>query len=207
MLRSKIKRGGFMSSFNTILTICLVVSAPFTVKADLFIEPSVGYKSETLKLTDKLSTDTKVTMSTPVYGLKIGLRSPVGIDINLAGDYSTGKATFSPTDEKNNFNHKVGAVQLGISALGQMKIYLGYGFLNELSIDEGILNSDMKLKGQAYQAGLQFKISPWFYLSGQYDINQFKTIEGKAYTNGSSVDQYYSKIDSQDFTFALSAIF
>lgn len=198
-----------MSSFNTFLItslgFLLVISGSVAAHADVLFEPSVGYRTESLKLTDKNTTaETKLTMATPVYGLKLGYRSPLGIDINLAGDYSTGKATFSPLSEKNNFTHTTMAAQLGISAMGLMKIYLGYGFSNELKVDAGTLNSDMKLKGNAYQAGLQFRVSQWFSIGGQYTLNQFSSIEGAAYGAGSSPDLYYSKVDSQDLSLTLS---
>lgn len=196
-----------MSSFNTLCVFLLVITSSLAANADTFFEPSIGYRTETLKLTDKASSELKATMASPVYGLKIGYQSPLGIDVNLAGDYSTGKAELNPLTEKNNFSHKTIAAQLGISALGLMKIYLGYGFSNELDIDAGLLNSDIKLKGTAYQAGLQFRLFSSTYFGAQYSINQFKTVEGKSYTSGDSVDQYFSKLDSQDFSFTLSIVF
>lgn len=196
-----------MSFYNTLCAFLLVIAGSVTAKADLFFEPSIGYRTETLKLTDKSSSELKATMATPVYGLKIGYQSPLGVDVNLAGDYSTGKTEVTPLTEKNSFSHKTIAAQLGISALGLMKIYLGYGFSNELTINEGLLNSDIKLKGTAYQAGLQFKLFSSTYFGAQYSINQFKTVEGKTYTAGDSVDQYFNKLDSQDFSFTLSMVF
>lgn len=195
-------------SFNSTLISFLLVAASFTsAKADVFFEPSVGYRSESLKLTGKTMPDTKATMGTPVFGAKLGVRTALGVDINLAADYSTGKAEITPLTEKNTFSHRTIAAQLGISAMGVMKIYLGYGFSNELTINEGLLNSDMKLNGPAYQAGLQFRFLPWLNVGAQYSLNQFRTIEGKNYTTGDSIDQYYGKVDSQDYSFTLSMDF
>jgi opacity protein-like surface antigen len=194
-----------MSSFNTLLSFLLIAVAASTAHAEVLFEPSVGYRTESLKLTNKNTfAETKITMATPVYGLKLGYRSPLGVDLNLAGDYSSGKATFSPLEEKNSFTHSTLGAQLGISAMGLMKIYLGYGFSNELKVEAGTLNSDIKLKGNAYQAGLQFKISQWFKIGAQYTLNQFNSIEGSSYNLGSDPDLYYSKVDSQDISFTLS---
>ncbi|MBC7466914.1 MAG: outer membrane beta-barrel protein [Bdellovibrio sp.] len=197
-----------MSSFNTFISFLLVISGALTAQAEVLFEPSVGYRTESLKLTNKnTNAETKVTMATPVYGLKLGYRSPLGVDVNLAGDYSAGKAKYTVLEEQNSFTHTTLAAQLGISAMGLMKIYLGYGFSNELKIDAGPLNSDMKLKGNAYQAGLQFRISQWFSVGAQYSLNQFNSIEGTNYAAGSSPDLYYSKVDSQDLSLTLSLIF
>ncbi len=193
-----------LSHFSLLATVCF---CSITQASSIFFEPSVGYKSHTLRLTDYANSETKLTMVSPVYGLRVGTRSMMGIDLNLAYDYSAGKADYSPLSEKNNFSQKTASAQLGINALGALKIYLGYGFLNELQVDGGILNSDMKLKGLAYQAGLQFKLIPLVMFGLQYNLNQFKTIEGKIYRAGNAIDTYYNKVDSQDFSGSLSISF
>ena len=199
-----------MSLFKTLSLFSLLtalLASPRTQASSLFFEPSVGYKSHTLRLTDYANSETKLLMVSPVYGLRVGTRSMMGIELNLAYDYATGKAEYSPLSEKNNFNQKTAAVQLGINALGALKIYLGYGFLNELQVDGGLLNSDMKLKGLSYQAGLQFKLISFVMLGLQYNLNQFKNIEGKIYSAGNAIDTYYNKVDSQDFAASLSISF
>ena len=124
-----------MSLFKTLFALGLTLTAFSNVaSAGVFIEPSIGYRSHTLKTTDLLMTTTEIKMSTPVYGLKFGYRSMMGIDVNLAYDYSSGKAEISGPAEKNDFTQSTGSVQLGVSALGALKIYLGYGLLNELKI-------------------------------------------------------------------------
>lgn len=200
-----------MSLFKTLFILFFTFLTPHLLFAmgtsSYFFEPSFGYRSHNLKLTDYANLDTKVAMTSPVYGIKLGFRSMMGIDLNLAYDYSTGKSEISPLIEKNNFWQKTAAVQLGVNALGLMKIYLGYGFLNELQIEQGLLNSDIKLLGAAYQAGLQFKIFPFVELGLQYNLNQFKKIEGKNYLGNDSIETYYNKVDSQDYSARLSIVF
>ena len=197
-----------MSFFKTLfaLGLTLIMNSQFAV-ASAFIEPSIGYRSHILKLTDITSATTEIKMTTPVYGLKFGYSSPLGIDLNLAYDYSAGKAEILPAAEKNDFTQTTGSVQLGVSALGTLKIYLGYGFLNELKIKQGITTSDMNLKGQAYQAGLQFKLFSRVMLGLQYNINQYKTIEGRNFILGEKIDSYFNKVDSQDYSMTLSTSF
>lgn len=173
----------------------------------LFIEPSLGYRTETIKLTDKSNVDSQIKMATPVYGLKIGYRTALAIDLNLAGEYSSGKADVSPNIEKNNFSHKTVSAQLGINALGLMKIYLGYAFLNELQLEEGLLNPGFKLSGPAYIAGIQYRLFSSVFLGAQYNLNQFNSISGTTFTAGDRVDQYFNKLDLQDYSFSLSTSF
>ncbi|OFZ31067.1 MAG: hypothetical protein A2622_00230 [Bdellovibrionales bacterium RIFCSPHIGHO2_01_FULL_40_29] len=196
-----------MSFFKTLSILSLTICAPFLVQASVFIEPSIGYRSHHLKTTALDNSTVDYKMTTPTYGLKLGYRSLIGIDINLAYDYASGKATVSPLEEKNSFTHSTASVQLGVNALGAMKIYLGMGFSNDLKIQEGILNSDIQLKGQAYQAGLQFKVFPMVMLGMQYNLNQFKSVQGRNFTSGEEIDRYFSKIDSQDYTFSISTSF
>ena len=197
-----------MSFFNTLFALGLTLMMNSqTANASAFIEPSIGYRSHTLKLTDISNSTTEIKMTTPVYGIKLGYSSPLGIDLNLAYDYSSGKAEIQPAAEKNDFTQTTGSVQLGVSALGALKIYLGYGFLNELKIKAGITTSDMYFKGQAYQAGLQFKLLSRIMMGLQYNINQYKTIEGRNFILGEKIENYFNKVDSQDYSITLSTSF
>ena len=197
-----------MSLFKTLFALGLTLTAFSNVAtAGVFIEPSIGYRSHTLKTADLVMTTTEIKMSSPVYGLKLGYRSMMGIDVNLAYDYSSGKAEISGAAEKNDFTQSTGSVQLGVSALGALKIYLGYGLLNELKIAENATVGDMKLSGQAYQAGLQFKLFPMVMLGLQYNLNQYKTVSGRNFIAGEQVDTYFNKIDSQDYSISVSTAF
>ncbi|MBC7742076.1 MAG: hypothetical protein H7061_07760 [Bdellovibrionaceae bacterium] len=172
-----------------------------------FFEPSVGYRNELIKLTNKANVESQMKMMTPTYGLKLGYRSPTGIDLNLAGDYSSGKTEWGPLTENNNFSHKMAAVQLGVNAMGAMKIYLGYAFMNELKVEAGLLNSDILLKGPAYQAGIAFNLFSNVAASAQYNLNQFDEISGTSYTASDKVQHYFNKLDSVDYSFSLSLTF
>ncbi len=199
-----------MSLFKTLFLLCLTLATPsllFAMGSSYFIEPSAGYRSHTLRLTNYTGTENKIVMTSPVYGLKLGYRSMMGIDLDLAYDYSAGKAEMSPLIEKNNFSQKTAAVQLGINAMGIMKIFLGYGFMNQLDVEKGLLNSDIKLAGLAYQAGLQFKFISFVTLGLQYNLNQFKTVAGSSYPLGEAIETYYNKLDSQDYSASLSISF
>ena len=196
----------FHISFFLLLITGLSAQA-FMSGSILFVEPSIGYRNETIKLTDKSNAESQIKIGTPVYGLKIGYRTALAIDFNLAADYSSGKADMSPLVEKNNFSHKMISAQLGINALGLMKIYLGYAFSNELQFEDGLLNLGYKLSGPAYIAGIQYRLFSSVFLGAQYNLNQFNSISGAQFTNGDKVDQYFNKLDLQDYSFSLSTSF
>lgn len=175
--------------------------------SSILIEPAIGYRTETVTLTDLLQNEKKLKMASPVYGLKFGFRSQIGVDVNLGYDYSAGKAELSNYTEKAEFSHQTGSAQLGINALGLMKIYLGYAFLNDLKIDGTSQFEGFKLSGPSYLVGLQFKIFPLLCLGAQYNLNQFNKISGAAYNLGDETEKYFSKVDSQDYSLYLSLNF
>lgn len=173
----------------------------------LLLEPSIGFRNETIHLTDLSQVETKLKSSSPVYGLKLGYHSPMGVDVNLAYDYSNGKMEISGDDEKSKFSHQTASAQLGINALGTMKIYLGYAFLNEVKLDGTSSREGFKLSGPAYLVGLQFKVFSYVNLGAQYNLNQFNKITGSNYTLGDDTEKYFTKIDSQDYSINLSLDF
>ncbi len=175
--------------------------------SSLFLEPSIGYRSENLKLTDFSQKETQFKSSLPVYGLKLGVRSQMGVDLNLAADYSKGKMEVTALTEKNDFTHQTASAQLGVNALGLVKIYLGYGFFNELKIEDSSQLTGFKLTGASYLAGLQFKLFPYVMIGAQYNLNQFKKIEGVNYVGNDSIDKYFSKVDIQDYSLLLAFSF
>ena len=175
--------------------------------AGLFAEPFVGYNSATIKLTDLLTTTTEIKASQPSFGLKLGFRSPIGIDINLAGETTSGQASVSSLVEKNKFTHNSASVQLGVNSLGLVKMYLGSSFLNDFTLDDSSSLQGFKLSGTAFQAGLQFKFFPYMNLGVQCNLNQFSIITGPAYGTDSKVETYYIKTDAQDYSIYLSTSF
>lgn len=175
--------------------------------AGFFIEPFIGYKSETIKLTDFLNSVTEIKTAEPSYGVKLGYRSLVGIDLNLAGEISTGQASVSSQIEKSKFSHTNASIQLGVNALGLIKMYLGSSFLNEFNLEDSSSLQGYKLSGPAFHAGLQLKFFPLISLGLQYNLNQYNSIVGANYIGDSKIETYYSKNDTQDYSIYLSTSF
>ena len=196
---------------KSLIACLLLVLTPHFVFAMLgtsfFVEPSLGYRNETLHLTDFTNQETQLKSGLPVYGLKLGYRSMIGVDLNLAGEYSKGQLEVTAHPEKSDFIHQTVSAQLGVNALGLLKIYLGYAFMNDFKVDDSVSLQGFKLTGPAYLAGIQLKLFPMVNLGVQYNLNQFNKISGSAYTLSDDTSKYFSKIDSQDYSLYLSVAF
>lgn len=176
--------------------------------ASYIIEPTVGYRQETLKLTDLLSNQTQIKMNSPLYGLKLGVLSATGISLDLAASRSSGHAEYEPTvTESPEYTHNVGSVQIGVNAAGILKITLGYILQDELEIQTNTSVAGFKLSGQGYQAGLMTFPFPRVGFGVLYNVHQFKEISGAAYINGPDLKNYFSKVDVQDISAHLSILF
>ncbi|MBY0555035.1 hypothetical protein K2P97_10940 [bacterium] len=173
----------------------------------VFIEPYVGYRSESIKLTDLALSTTEIKTSQPNFGLKLGYRSLMGIDLNLAGELFSGAASVSGQPENSKFNHTSVSVQLGVNALGLVKMYLGTAFVNDFKLESTTSLPGFKLSGPSFHAGLQFKMFPFVNLGFQYNLNQYAKIEGTAYNTGDKTETYFSKTDSRDYSVYLSTTF
>ncbi|AZZ36622.1 hypothetical protein CIK05_07405 [Bdellovibrio sp. qaytius] len=176
-------------------------------KADgaIIIEPGIGYKEESLKLTDLSQNLTKVSMKGPVGSLKIGMVSAAGISLLLTGEQMKGKATIDGNlTDKPKFTHTIAGFQVGVSAMNAMKIYLGYSPHNKLAFETEGTVQGFTLSGQTYTAGVMFFPFRYIGLGVQYNINQFKEVEGSQYTLGKETDLYFDKIDSTDLSVTLS---
>ncbi len=188
------------------LLVLLISTSGFAAQADFFIfEPGIGQKQENVKLTTLASVENELKLKALVTTLKIGIRSPSGVSLVLAGEYSKGNAEFEPNiTEKPEFNHLIAGFQVGVQAMGAMKIYLGYAPHNQLELKDSGTYQGFKLKGNTYQAGLMFYPFKFLGLGAQYNIHQYKEITGSQYTLGPDVKNYFDKIDSQDLSFLLA---
>ena len=195
---------------NAILfLVLLVTTSGITSKAKaagaVIIEPGIGYKEETLKLTTLSNSLTKFSMKGPVASLKLGVQSAAGVSLLLAGEQLRGKAEIeSNLNDKPSFTHTIAGFQIGVSAMNAMKIYLGYSPMNKLAFEAEGSSQEMTLNGQTYTAGVVFFPFRYVGLGVQYNVNQFKEVEGPQFTSGKDVDLYFDKIDSTDLSFTLS---
>lgn len=187
-------------------SIVLVQNASAAV---FLITPNVGYKNHTMKLTDLTDVTSEAKMTGPALGLKLGLLTSGGIGFDISGTQSSGKAKITrlAVETENDFNHTTASAQLSVSALNTFKIFLGYMFLNDLSLKSDTPGASSKFKGTGYQAGLAINITQSIAIGAQYDIHQFNEINLESVGHFEDIKNYYKKIDSQSTTFNLSMSF
>lgn len=198
-----------MNKKAILFLVLLVTTSGITSKAKaagaFITEPGIGYKEETLKLTDLSQNLTKISMTGPVGSLKIGVISAAGVSLLLAGEQMSGKAEIEGNlTDKPKFSHTIAGFQIGVSAMNAMKIYLGYSPLNKLKFEDEGSFQGFTLSGQTYTAGVMFFPFRFVGLGVQYNINQFKEIEGANYTSSKEIDDHFDKVDSTDLSFTLS---
>ena len=185
------------SQFFFLILTTLLVSVE--TQAGFYFEPFLGYRQEKIKFTDLASLESEYKLSGPTYGLNLGVATATGIFLNLSGSQFKGKADTTPVQTDNpEFTHNNGAVQVGVSAMGLLKIYLGYILLNELEMKSPSPLSSFNLKGAGYQVGLALSLIPRLSLGAQYNIHQFNEISGDSFVAGKDIKNYYNKVDSQD---------
>ena len=72
-------------SLLTGLLLILANSYTFAAGSGQFMmEPSVGYRNETVKPTDLFQQEKTMKSAVPVFGLKLGYQSMLGVDLNFA---------------------------------------------------------------------------------------------------------------------------
>lgn len=171
-------------------------------------EPMVGYQFQNLKLLSVANVSQEFKSDGTVLGAKLGLRTPFGISLDLVGTYSNGKTKSTPTLSENpEFTQIVGSLQLGVSAMNIMKLYLGSILSSEYQIKANTLTPGLKLNGVGYQAGVVLFISPNWAFTVNYNVHQFKKISGAPYTSGDDVKTYYMTNDLSDLSTFLSYTF
>lgn len=198
-------------TYKNFFSLCLLFASLNTEASLLgrhfFLEPLVAYRSENISLTDLTNNLTQIKSSGPSYGTKLGFRSAVGIDLNFVWEIFSGKADYTGQIDKVHFNHTSTSFQIGVNSLGLVKMYLGTAFQNQFKTNDTASLQSFTLKGPNYQAGLQLKLWRALNLGAQYNLNQYNEISGNSYTNGSKLNTYFSKIDTQDYILFLSATF
>ncbi len=194
---------------GTILTVTATYFMNITsANAAIQVEPFAGYQVQKLKITDLADTKTEVKTDGSVFGARLGLRSPIGISLDLYGSYSNGKAIYTPAvTQPAKYTHTVGAAQLGVSAMKVMKIYLGYIFSNTYRLESNSVVPEQKLSGGGYQAGLGLFLTQSVSLMANYNVHQFTKIKGETFQIGDEVDLYYKSVDLTDASIALSYTF
>lgn len=163
------------------------------------ITPNVGYKNETLKLTDLSGAETQAKMNQPFYGLKVGLMTSTGVSLDVSGQIFSGKgtATQSGIDFETDFNHKAIAALIGVTAMNTFKISIGYILFNELSVKDLSSGTEAAFKGPGYQVGLGINLTQSISANLQYEIFQFNQVQISPSTSYQDIKDVFKSCDSQ----------
>lgn len=191
--------------FLVLLVTTTSISSNAAGGGGFLIEPGIGYKQETLKLTDLSQNLTQYKFSGPMMSLKLGVLSSTGVSLAIVGERSSGKVEIDPVvTDKPKFSHTIAGFQIGVSAMNAMKIYLGYAPYNQFEVETNTSAAGFKLSGHTYQAGVMFFPFQYIGLGAQYNVNQYNEVSGSQFTSGKDTNLYFDKIDSQDLSFSLS---
>lgn len=198
----------FQKKITSSLLFLLLIACSQRSNAAFVITPNVGYKSQTIKLTDNANVDVNMKMSDPSYGLKLGFQSLSGVGFDVAGDITSGKShvTSLSVEKGLNYSHTTAAAQLSVRAQ-IFKIYLGYVFLNEMTIKGEQISDNFKTKGTGYQAGIALALSRSIELTAQYQIDLFNQINFESVQSYEDIKNYYKKVDIQSLSLYLSYAF
>ena len=202
--------GARSSLFYSCVFSILFFALFYTQKSYSFVhfEPMVGYQFQNLKLVNLTNVSQEFKSDGTVFGAKIGLRTPIGISLDLAGTYSNGKSKPTPALTENpEFTQTVGSLQLGVSALNVMKLYLGTILTSEYQIKANAFTPGFKLNGIGYQAGVVFFVARNWALTVNYNVHQFKKVSGTAYVIGDDIKTYYTTNDLSDLSTFISYTF
>ncbi len=198
----------FQNKLKKLIFFAALTLAAQQSQAVFLMTPSIGYKMQTIKLTDNADGEHSIKMSDPAYGLKLGFRSASGVGFDIAGDYTTGKSksTTAGIEAESGYSHITAATQLSVSA-NVFKIYLGYVLMNEITFKSDTPGNGSKVKGTGYQAGVALSLTPALSLGAQYQIDQLNQINLESIGSYQDLKNYYKKVDSQSTTISLAYSF
>ncbi len=177
-------------------------------QAFFVITPNIGYKMQSLKLSDNADIETDYKMSNPAYGLKLGVQSGSGVGFDISGDYAAGKSrvTTLGVEKEMDYTQTSVAAQLSVSA-NVFRIYLGYVLMNEISFKSNTGGNSYKVKGTGYQVGVGLALTHSISLDVQYQIDLFNKINFESIGSDEDIKVYYKKVDSQSTTVSLTYSF
>ncbi len=197
------KKNLFLLIASTILTT--------TAQAGLFqITPNIGYRNLTLKATDILNNSSETESNNLFYGLKLGLMSGSGINFDIAGSLSSGKAksTLSGFETEQDLNHKIISASLGVTAMNTFKIFLGYIFIDELTIKTpSVPLSQIELTGPGFLVGVGVHMTQSISATLQYDVHQFNQVKLESVGQFQDIKTAYEKLDTQSISLGLGMTF
>ncbi|KYG67938.1 hypothetical protein AZI87_01290 [Bdellovibrio bacteriovorus] len=146
--------------------------------ADLLVEPYLGYEMGKTKDPDGKLDGTQL-------GLRLAYKTPIMFWAGL--DYTLGVSAESKPDAGANEDAKRSTAYgvVGIDFPILVRAWVGYGFLNEIKLEDS-----GKLKGSNYKVGVAFTGLPFISLNLEYLNETFTELDGNDLATDAKNDSY-----------------
>lgn len=148
-------------------------------QAGLLLEPYIGYEVGTLEADYTSGGGTlKYDTSGVTFGARVGYTFPAMFWVGLDYSISSGDADVD-SDPGNNYQSDTGQrsslfAVVGIDLPILLRVYAGYGFMNEFKIDD---SASSTYTGSAVKVGLGFTSLPFVSLNAEYIMSTYDTFE------------------------------
>lgn len=171
-----------------------------TAQASLMIEPYIGYELGSVK-EDNVTTPANSTtgsLNGTAIGGRLGYRFLMPW-IALDYKYLNGKLkpNNSAVNDQTATQSSLGAV-VGIDLPVLLRVWAGYGFMDDMSLKDSVSGNTDKLKGSYTKAGLGFTFLPLVSLNVEYQQNNYTKL------NGGDIKTTYSKFDHNSVMVSVS---
>lgn len=149
-----------------VAVLALVLGFTGVAKADLLVEPYLGYEF------GKVKEDAKGDLTGTQMGLRLGYKSPLMLWAALDGTFGV-SGEFKPDVGPNSDAKRttISAV-VGLDLPILLRAWVGYGISNEMKMDSGTS------KGHNYKVGVGFTGLPFVSLNFEYLNEKFDDIPG-----------------------------
>jgi hypothetical protein len=168
-----------MRFFTKVLLTAVLVLAAQTAKADLYLEPYIGYGMGTAEIQQSAGKDSHYLTST-VIGGRVGLGLPI---VFLGVDYSLGTGTSTVKDNGTGSAAGGDATSTQLFAvvgahIPLLRAYAGYGLINDLKLKNS--NGESTLKGSAIKLGVGYSGLPFVAINFEMITSTFNKISSSA---------------------------
>ena len=187
---------------KVLATIAVVFGMSSLAQAGMLIEPYLGYEMGDLKRQEKTEAEFTDKSSGTSFGLRLGYKFLLPW---VALDYTSGSGKLK-TDDPGKVDSDYKKYSLGGTVgvdLPLIRGWVGYGFQNDLQIDDP--TNDVKFKGTYTKFGVGLGFIPFVSLNVEYKINNFDKLD----YNGTEykVDDQFDTLKHDTVMISISAPF
>ncbi len=155
----------------------VIMSVSSISRADIMIEPYLGYEMGTTKNTDGKLTGTQL-------GARLGYSTPVMLWV--AADYTLGMSGTWDPDSGNSQDVKRSTLYgvIGVDLPVLLRAWLGVSLMDEVKFESA------KYKGSATKIGFGFTGFPFISLNFEYLNEKFNERDGQSYSPNTENNSY-----------------